>query len=218
VDGNISEQQQVEEIKKWLRENGTSIIAGLVIGLAAVLGWRVWDGHRHATAQQASEAYSQMINDITAGKGHVATADGEAIISRYGDTSYASFAALLLARNKLEEGDAAAASAHLQWVVTNARQPELKQLALLRLARVLLAENKIDEGLKQLAAMAPDRYVDLRADLTGDLYRAKGDLVQARRAYQEALAALDKDKQALQEPIQMKLDAIGSAPVQERTQ
>lgn len=218
MDGNISEQQQVEEIKKWLHDNGTSIIAGVVIGLAVVFGWRAWDGHRHATVQQASAAYTQMTNDLAAGKGAVAVAEGEAIIARYESTSYASFAALLLARAKLEQGDATAASAHLQWVISNARQPELKQLAMLRLARVMLSQNKIDEGLKQLAAMTPDRYVALRAELTGDLYRAKGDVVQARSAYQQALAALDKNKAPLQEPIQMKLDAIGGTPVQERAQ
>ncbi len=139
MEGNISEQQQVEEIKKWLHDNGTSILAGIVIGLAAVFGWRAWDGHRHATVQEASDAYTQMTNDIAAGKENVAVAEGEAIIARYEKTSYASFAALLLARAKLEQGDVVAARAHLQWVISNSRQPELKQLATLRSPLTILS-------------------------------------------------------------------------------
>jgi predicted negative regulator of RcsB-dependent stress response len=215
VDGNISEQQQVEEIKKWLHDNGTSILAGLVIGVSAVFGWRIWDGHRHDTVQQASTAYTQMVNDYKAGKPGVAAQEGDEIIARYGKTSYATFSALTLAGIKTEMGDTPAAIAHLKWAVDNAQQPELKQLAMLRMARLLLSENKIDESLKQVEAMDQTQYKALRAELLGDLYRAKGDKVKARSAYQEALQALGKSD-GLRDSINMKLDAVGGAPVAEQ--
>jgi predicted negative regulator of RcsB-dependent stress response len=216
VDGNISEQQQVEEIKKWLHENGTAILAGLVIGLSAVFGWRAWDGHRHDTAQQASVAYMQMVDNYKTGKLSVAALDGDDIIAHYGKTNYATFSALLLAGIKVEMGDTTAAIAHLQWAVGNAQQPELKQLAMLRLAQLLLSEKKIDEALKQVEAMDPTQYVALRAELLGDLYRAKGEPVKARSAYQDALKALGKGTDGLRDSISMKLDAVGGAPVAEQ--
>jgi len=216
VDGNISEQQQVEEIKKWLHENGTSILAGLVIGLSAVFGWRAWDGHRHDTAQQASAAYTQMVDDYKAGKSAVAVLAGDDIIAKYGKTNYATFSALMLAGIKIEMGDTTSAIAHLKWAVSNAQQPELKQLAMLRLARLLLSEKKIDAALQQAVAMDPTQYVALRAELLGDVYRAKGDSVKARSAYQDALKALAKDTDGLRDSISMKLDAVGGAPVAEQ--
>lgn len=215
MDGNISEQQQVEEIKKWLHENATSILVGLVIGVSTVFGWRAWDGHRHETVQQASTAYMRMVDDYKAGKPGVAVLEGDDVIAHYGKTNYATFSALLLAGIKVEMGDTTAAIAHLQWAVSNARQPELKQLAMLRLARLLLAEKKTDEALKQVEAMDPTQYVALRAELLGDLYRAKGDPVKARSAYQDALKALSKGNDGLRESISMKLDAVGGAPVAE---
>ncbi len=216
MDGNISEQQQVEEIKKWLHENGTAILAGLVIGLSAVFGWRAWDGHRHDTAQQASVAYMQMVDSYKAGKSGVAVLEGGDIIAHYGKSNYATFSALLLAGIKVEMGDTTAAIAHLQWAVGNAQQPELKQLAMLRLAQLLLSEKKIDEALKQVEAMDPTQYVALRAELLGDLYRAKGEPVKARSAYQDALKALGKGTDGLRDSISMKLDAVGGAPVAEQ--
>lgn len=216
MDGNISEQQQVEQIKKWLHENGTSILAGLVIGLSAVFGWRAWDGHRHDTAQQASTAYTQMVETYKAGKPAIAAQQGEDIIAHFGKTNYATFSALLLAGIKVETGDTPAAIAHLKWAVGNAQQPELKQLAMLRLARLLLSENKLDEAFKQAEAMDPTQYVALRAELLGDLYHAKGDPVKARSAYQEALQSLGKGVGGLHDSISMKLDAVGGAPVAEQ--
>lgn len=214
MDGLISEQQQVEEIKKWLHDNSTSLIGGLAIGLALVFGWRFWDGHRQATAQQASVAYTQMINAVTGGQLAAAVPKGEAIITQYGNTSYAGFSALLLARVKAEQGDLAAARAHLQWAVSNVRQPELQQLARLRLARLLLTDNKPDEALKQADSIATGHYVALAAELRGDAYRTKGDQEKARSAYQQALTALDKNQDNLQEALQMKLDAVGGALTQ----
>ena len=216
MDGNISEQQQVEEIKKWLHENGTSILAGLVIGLSAVFGWRAWEGHQHDTAQQASAAYMQMLDNYKAGNSGVAVLAGDDIIAKYGKTNYATFSALVLAGIKVEMGDTTAAIAHLKWAVSNAQQSELKQLAMLRLARLLLSEKKIDEALQQVEAMDPTQYVALRTELLGDLYRAKGDLVMARSAYQDALKALTKGTDSLRDSIGMKLDAVGGAPVAEQ--
>ncbi len=215
MDGNISEEQQVEQIKKWLRENGTSILAGLVIGLSAVFGWRAWDGHRHNTSLHASTAYIQMINDYKTGKADAAALEGDNIITHYADTSYATLSALVLAGIKVEQGDTTAAIAHLHWAVENARQPELKQLAMLRRARLLLSENKVDESLKQVEAMDPKQYTALRTELLGDLYRAKGDRAKARTEYLEALQALDKGADGLRESISMKLDAVGGKPAEQ---
>lgn len=215
MDGLISEQQQVEEIKKWLQDNATQLIAGLAIGLALVFGWRFWTGHQQATAQQASAGYTQMINAISAGQLAAAVPKGEAIISQYGGTTYAGLSAMVLARVKAEQGDLAAARAHLEWAVKNIHQPELKNLATLRLARLLVTDNKPDEALKQLDGVAPDRYVALAAELRGDAYRAKGDKEKARVAYQQALTTLDKNQDSLQEALQMKLDAVGGAPGKE---
>ncbi len=212
MDGNISEQQQVEEIKKWLHDNGASILAGLVIGLSAVFGWRAWDGHRRAADLQASTIYLRMVDDYKAGKPGVAVRDGEEIITNYGKTDYATFSALMLAALKIEMGDTTAAIAHLQWAVGNAQQSALKQLAMLRLSRLLLSEKKIDQSLQQVEAMDPTQYVALRAELLGDLYRAKGDAAKARSEYQLALQALGKGADALRDAINMKLDAVGGAP------
>ena len=38
-----TEEEQVEALKSWWKENGKSLIMGVVIAVAAVFGWRGWN-------------------------------------------------------------------------------------------------------------------------------------------------------------------------------
>ena len=42
----LSEDEQVEAIKQWLKKNGPGIVAGIAIGLAAIGGWRWWQNYQ----------------------------------------------------------------------------------------------------------------------------------------------------------------------------
>ena len=39
-----TEEQQVEAVKKWWKENGVSLIVGVVMGLSAIAGWKYYQG------------------------------------------------------------------------------------------------------------------------------------------------------------------------------
>ena len=39
---HLTDEEQVEKVKAWLKENGTSIVAGVVIGLGGIFGWQFW--------------------------------------------------------------------------------------------------------------------------------------------------------------------------------
>ena len=38
----LEEEEQIEAIRNWWKENGRSVIAGAVLGLAAIFGWQGW--------------------------------------------------------------------------------------------------------------------------------------------------------------------------------
>ena len=56
-----TEEEQVEAIKKWWSENGKSIIAGIIIGIAAIFGWRGYENHAAMQAKSASTLYEQLL-------------------------------------------------------------------------------------------------------------------------------------------------------------
>ena len=124
-----SEQEQVEAIKKWWKENGRSVIAGLVIGLGGMVGWKFWVAYQETRAVGASTAYDQLLQIIDDNRHEEARQHGDRLVQEYPRSAYAGLSSLMLARVALDQGDTEAARHHLQWVVGHASLPELKSLA-----------------------------------------------------------------------------------------
>ncbi len=201
-----SEEEQVEALKKWWNENGRSIFGGIVLGLGAVFGWQAWTQHQDEIAAQASLRYEKMAQSIQAGNIESALKQGEMIVSDWPDSSYASFAALDMARAQLEQGNVDAAKVQYEWVSANTKDTSLKQLARLRMARILLDQNNIDGAESIVAQADKDNFVGEFAALRGDIARMNKDYAAARTAYQDAL----DNEVANPRLIQMKLDDLAA--------
>ena len=59
-----TDDERVEDLKKWWKENGASIIVGIALGVMAIFGWRYWNSYRDAQAETASRAYDAFIEKI----------------------------------------------------------------------------------------------------------------------------------------------------------
>ncbi|MFN4262137.1 MAG: YfgM family protein [Thioalkalivibrionaceae bacterium] len=53
----LTDEEKAERIKRWWAEHGTSILLGLVIGIAGLVAWNWWGGREDARAEQASELF-----------------------------------------------------------------------------------------------------------------------------------------------------------------
>jgi len=185
-----TDEEKVEAIKKWWKENGVSVVAGVVIGLGAIIGWRAWVHHRTTVAQEASIAFEQL--QMTANAGDTAPAEQQAaaIVKDYGSTPYAMFARLTAARLAVDAGDNAAAVTALKAAIDDAPDPPLASLAALRLARVQLDQGDLDAAAATIAEHAGDKaFAGDFAALRGDIAAAQGRTDEARAAYREAIDA-----------------------------
>jgi predicted negative regulator of RcsB-dependent stress response len=204
VDVNLSEEEQVEALKKWWKENGRSVIAGLVLGLGGVFGWKAWTQHQQEMAEQASARFEQLGQSVAMGSTESAVKQAELLISDFGESPYAVFASLELAKVRLEQEDAKGVQPRLRWAIENSKDPSLRQIARLRLGRLMLSDGDL-EGVSGILAQADDdSFRGEFAKLRGDLALAQGDKEAARKAYQEALDN-DASNIAL---VQMKLDDL----------
>lgn len=186
---HLNEDEQVEAIKNWWKANGGAIIAGIVIGLTAIFGWRYWNAYQDGLAEEASRRYDAAAAAFAGADALKAREHGQTLLEDFPDTPYAALAALLLARLAMDEGDTGKAVEHLRWVIEQAEQAEMKTIARLRLARVLLAENRLDEAEAELRQVADPAFAGEREELLGDLYAARGEPDKARQAYETASAA-----------------------------
>jgi predicted negative regulator of RcsB-dependent stress response len=122
-------------------------------------------------------------------------------------SGYASRAALISARASIDAKDIKNARNQLQWVLVNTEEIELKDIARLRLAGLLLDEKKHDEALKLLESKHSEFFDSLYGDLKGDVFADKASISEARAAYKMAMSKIDK-KETRYKIIQMKLDAL----------
>lgn len=204
-----TEEQQVEAIKKWWKENMWSLIGGVAIGIAALVGGRAWVDGQHAYAEAASTEYLNMQEKMISGNNDAAITHGAQLLGQYSDTPYAALAAMAMAKIKTDTGDLVAASSHLRWALDNTSQDTVKHEARLRLSRILLAEKNMTEALALLNVPDAGIYTPAYEQLKGDIYVADGKTESARTAYTRALkqsSASAPDRNSLQ----MKLDDLGS--------
>jgi predicted negative regulator of RcsB-dependent stress response len=201
-----TEEQQIEALKKWWKENGSSIITGLLLGLAVLFGARSWFAYQERTAENASNIYTTLMTALNNGEHAVVTQKAGMLIADYSGSPYASLAALAVARVKLEQDELEAARAQLQWALDNAGTTGIRETARLRLVRVLTAEGKYDEAEALInQAGASEAYAPLYRELHGDIHLARGDRASARAEYEHALAAM-KPEMPERQLVQLKYD------------
>jgi predicted negative regulator of RcsB-dependent stress response len=204
MDTLTTEEQQIAAIKQWWKENGSSIVTGVVLGLAVLFGGKAWFAYQERNAQSASNIFAVMMAALQNGDALNAGEKAGMLLADYSNTPYAALGALALARVRLEEGQLDAARGQLQWVLDNSDSEIFRDIASLRLARVLIASGELDAAAA-IAGKAPSdgAFEGLFAEVRGDIQRARGDLVAASDAYQQALAAMPGESQQ-RELLQLK--------------
>lgn len=210
MDIYASDEEKAEAIKQWWRDNGRSVVAGIILGLAAIFGFRYWMNYQQVQTQQAAVIYQQTSIQLSQAQAADAERTVETLMNEYSSSVYAVFAALEMAESKLAEGDADAAADYLSWVKDEAKLQSHRELARLRLARVLFSQDKFDEALSLIAETDSQPFNSLFAELEGDIKLAQGDAAAAQAAYQQALAQLvpGEPRQSL---IEIKLDDVAKA-------
>ncbi len=203
-----TEEEQIEALKKWWKENGLSVIGGIVIGLGLIAGWRWWQVYSDQQAQIASNIYNQVVFSLEKEEIPQARQAASQLLSEYSGSPYAILAALNMAHHDLEKGDIDSSQARLQWVIENSKIVELAHVARLRKARLFLSQKKVAETKKLIEGIDEATFRGEYAEIRGDIAMAEGRIDDARNAYTEAVGHLDLSPQHLKW-VQMKLDDLG---------
>lgn len=183
-----TEEQQIEALKRWWHENGTSLIIGLALGLAAIFGGRYYLNMKKHNSEVAGDLYYQVAAQVDQKHEEAAIEASDKLFTDYKSTPYASLASLLMARYEYENSKTDEAVKQLNRVIKNSEQPELQNIARLRLVRIQIASKKYDEAERLLAAKHAPAFNAAFEELRGDVYVAKNEIDKARAAYDKAIA------------------------------
>lgn len=185
-----TEDQQIEALKKWWNENGTSLIVGLGLGIAVLFGGRYYMNMQKEHSASAGDLYFLAADQMAKNNESDAQQTTSRLITEYSDTPYAALASLIMARYEFELGKTDEAVNQLKWVMNNADQDELVNVARLRLARIYLGKADYDATEALLYVKRPEAFDGPYEELKGDYFVAKGQLAEARTAYDKAIKAM----------------------------
>ncbi len=185
-----TEEEQVEALKRWWNENGKSLLAGIAIAILGVVGWNYYGDMQQQEAETASAYYQRLLGNASASQmgateRSAIKQDAQTLKDEFSDGAYAQYAALMLAKVAVAENDLEKAETELRWLLSNAEESALVELANVRLAQVLQAQNRLDQALA-LVQDKNDAWQGRRLEVKGDILLAQGDQSGARGAYEKA--------------------------------
>lgn len=201
----ITEDQQVEELKSWWKQNGKFIVVVFVMILAGVFGWRYWQDSQHESNLQLSEQYQQLLSNFAAGNASNETLD--TFVQENSGDVYAIFTLLEQAKNYVGQGDLMNAEKSLQSAVKQSNNSSLTAIANLRLARVQVALKQYSKAETTLNSVTDAAWAGDKAEISADIAQAQNNTAEAKKLYQVALDS--PTISALQKQIlQLKIDSL----------
>ncbi|OTG84751.1 YfgM family protein [Acinetobacter sp. ANC 4648] len=207
-------EEQLDGLKSFIQKYGSAMLSGVLIALIAFFGWEYWQKKTLATDQVQTAKVQQLMDDAKAASGNekafVALAGvADKIVKDDPNSVQALQAQLVMARLAYDKADYATAERELKKVENSQiKDAGLVQLVKIRLADAQLAQKKYDEALKTLSSVTEPAFKATAEEAKGDVYVAKNDTENAKKAYQTAWNTLLERKQERQ-ILQIKLESVG---------
>ena len=201
---SIEEEQEINQLKDWWKENGKTIIVAFILGVGGMFGWRYWQAHQAEQIAQASAQYDALIysaqQDEQAKKANI-----EQFVQANSKTAYAVFALLDEAKKATEKQDFVAAEVNLNQALTQSQDEVLTSIVALRLSAVQFQLGQLDNALTTLNQVKGESFNARKAILTGDIQIVKGDKVAAKNSFEQAQQS---GSQLEQQMAKMKLNNL----------
>ena len=215
---HLTDEEQLENLKRWWKENGMFTVAAVVLCVGGYFGWDFWKDQRQQKIESASVLYQQMMEVAIVDQGQRANDTQHRLVGElatqlkeeFGNSQYARYGALLQAKLAVEKNDLDAAAEHLNWALDDADEG-LSLIVKLRLAKVEAARGNIDLAISMLNGVDAKTLASAYAESQGDFYLMKGDKVAAYEAYQQAVKLASKHDERVAPVLEIKLNQVAPA-------
>ena len=199
-----NENEQVDALRRFFANNGKALAVGVVIGIAALGGWRYWSSHQQDSAKTVSAEYQKVTRAMQAGKPE--TLEAVNTFASENSNTYGALAALDLAKQYVDSNQLDKAATLLQNGLKDTKDANLQAVINLRLARIQLQQNQADAALKTLDSVKGDGRTAIVADIRGEALLSKGDKQGARDAWSKGVES--DASPALKQMMQMKMNNL----------
>ncbi len=217
-----TEEEQIAAIKNWWSENGTQLIAGVVVIALGYFGYQGWQTNQHEQSEAAADIYEQLQQGVVASssvQGSLSAFDLETVRTigyladqlqnDHSDTGYSVLGAIAAARAAADRDDYAEAITRLEWVLEADADSTTNQLVTYRIALAKAATGSEQEALALLSG-EDDSYAAIYAESRGDIYRQLGDNPSAAFQYELAVEKLLPEQANYAAALEFKLANVAA--------
>ncbi len=187
MDDLLSEKEQIDQMRSWWSEYGGYVIFGIAAGALLLFGINYYQNSKLEAQLEASALYESLTNHVVDGNLDQAEVVAGELGTTFADTTYAAQAKLAIARLYMDKNRDQDAADALDALLQGSASEQLKQLARLRLARVLLYQDKPQEVVDLLEGQDAPGFAASYGEVLGDAYHALGRIAEAEAAYQAVL-------------------------------
>lgn len=212
----LSEEEQWERLKAWLRTNGPSVLMLTAVMLLAWFGWKWWQERGEKQSQAAGAVYQRVLQTFDAGRRDEAHALIETLRREHPKSVYVSAADMVAANVHVEQNELDKAADRLQRVAASAPDEQLRPIAKLRLARVQISQGRPDAALETLGNADMREFEAARLEVRGDALWAKGDREGALQEYQRArekLPEVERQEGGVADLLDLKIADLSGPPL-----
>ena len=217
MDDLQTEKEQLEEMRAWWTEYGKVVIAGVVIAIAGLIGFNQYTAKELAAQNEASDLFEELVGHVVSGDLDSAESITDDLANNYAGTAYAAQSKLALARLFMDQNRDQDAADVLVELLESDGDEGLKNIGRLRLANILLYQDKPQETVDLLQDVDADSFTVLFDEVLGDAFAALGEYDKAREAYGRALADPSPNPIIDTTFVQMKLVDLPEVTVAEAT-
>ena len=184
---DLSEKEQLDQIRFWWSKYGIYILAGIVLGVSLLLGSNYFQNQTMQSQLEASTLYEKLIKQVSNNNLEDAQQGIIEIQTSYENTVYAAQAYLAMARLYMDQNRDKDAANSLQKILNSSAESELKDIARLRLARIYLYQEKPEEVISLLSEYVSGSFATSYSEVLGDAHTMLGNISDAEIAYQRVL-------------------------------
>lgn len=203
------EMEQLEQLRQLWRSHGKWVLLAFGLSLLFVFAWQLWSRHEMKQQMAASQEYQLLLDDWSNHRNDHARQIAETIIQYYPRTPYAPLSAFLLADEAVRRQNYGDAEKNLTWAMKHARERAIRQIAAIRLARVLAATYHYDDALRLVKKPLSKTFKPIVEEVKGDIYMAKGEKEDAKTAYASAIESLYPKVNGTRPILEMKYSDAG---------
>ncbi|MAM88157.1 MAG: hypothetical protein CME36_12715 [unclassified Hahellaceae] len=218
-----SDDEQLDALKQWWQANGTSLIVGVILAIAAIFGFKAWQNNQLQQEAESSLKYQQLVEAAAADqqsaflKAQQSKAEGDDSASTDdADTArflakelkeatsikgYELLADLYLSRSHFSASELDEAHKQLIGTLEQTESESLKRIIQARLARVEMAQEKYEAALARLDVPKDDVFYTYFQELRGDIYKLTQKPELALEAYRNAREALAAKPPVVEQPL-----------------